>query len=332
MEIYGADLDGIDGRLVKFNTQNESNRKGASILGLASKVVKEGYHRAVKAIETMGEPWKTNVQSTGYTIQLMPSEVPKYSAGLDLPMACMLLQASILGATDKIDIEITKLDKQIGELGGTNITEKFKQLVELKKTKINQKARIVKYRQILSENGDKYLMIGELDIITGNIGAPLRGMFGMMDAARDGFKVIVPEECELHAGLLQQKKTKTEYFIVNNISEVWGIILGKREPQPARSKNPITIRRDLHHIPDISHITGVSRAKWAMTVALAGGHNILLVGPAGEGKTMLGKAALGVLPNLNKEELYEINKISSAAGKLDYNELSLSRPYQEVSN
>src|SRR4030042_3493072 len=111
MEIYGADLSGIDGQLVRFSVVKEPDKRGTTLLGLAQKVVREGYVRAVKAIESLEGNW--DVRSEGYTIDLEPSETPKISAGLDLPIAIMLLQASILQNEEKLAEKIKNLEKEL---------------------------------------------------------------------------------------------------------------------------------------------------------------------------------------------------------------------------
>jgi hypothetical protein len=57
MDIHGADIDGIEGKIIRFEATKEVNRKGVTLLGLASRVVKEGLIRAAKAIETLDGNW-----------------------------------------------------------------------------------------------------------------------------------------------------------------------------------------------------------------------------------------------------------------------------------
>ena len=79
MEIFGADISGIEGQLIRFEATKDEKRQGVILLGLAQRVVKEGYTRASKAIETLDGSWSNILDKQGYTISLYPAETPKKS-------------------------------------------------------------------------------------------------------------------------------------------------------------------------------------------------------------------------------------------------------------
>lgn len=329
MEIYGADINGIDGQLIRFNAVKEEDRRGVSLLGLAQKVVKEGYFRAEKAIGTLEGKWSQMLANSGYTIQLSPAEKQKTSSGLDLPIAVMLLQASILQNLDSLEDQIAKLEEEAGK--DTKKEDAKEKLLEQIKNLVDRRDLILKYRKRISSNKNKYLLIGSLDIVSGRLIAPEHGMFGMIAAAQKGALVIIPEESEIHGALIGESQPGVKVIIANDLQEVWNVLLGVSKARKAKFNPGSVVPKNLtRYTPDLKAIEGVATGKRAMTIALAGGHNILLVGPPGQGKSMLTLAATNLLPKMTSKEMSEVNKVYSAKGELRGNEVLLNRPFQEA--
>jgi magnesium chelatase family protein len=92
-------------------------------------------------------------------------------------------------------------------------------------------------------------------------------------------------------------------------------------PEPAARANPV-------NLPDLADIKGQESAKRALEVAAAGGHNLLMVGPPGSGKSMLASRLPSILPPLEASELLEVSMIHSIAGQLSGGKLSDRRPFR----
>jgi len=107
-----------------------------------------------------------------------------------------------------------------------------------------------------------------------------------------------------------------EVYGVSTLAEVVGLLNGTLEARPHASVDVASMIEQAAAEIDFAEVRGQEAVKRAITVAAAGGHNLLMLGPAGTGKTMMAKALPGILPPLTPEEALEITRIYSAIGRL----------------
>ncbi|MBQ8225389.1 MAG: YifB family Mg chelatase-like AAA ATPase [Bacteroides sp.] len=166
---------------------------------------------------------------------------------------------------------------------------------------------------IQSEKLSSYLMMGELSL-DGSL-QPITGALPIAIKARElGFKgMIVPKQNAREAAVVNNLTV----YGVDNIKEVIEFCNDKRELEPTivNTREEFYNRQSLFDF-DFSEVKGQENVKRALEVAAAGGHNILLVGAPGSGKSMLAKRLPSILPPLSLGESLETTKIHSVAGKL----------------
>ena len=173
---------------------------------------------------------------------------------------------------------------------------------------------------------DQYLVMGELSL-DGQL-RPLRGILPIaIEARKNGFKgFILPKENVREAAIVDQ----LEVIGVTNIKEAVEHLNGKNiiAPMQYDTRETFEFYQNEYEV-DFSDVQGQENIKRAFEIAAAGGHNAIMIGPPGAGKTMLAKRLPTILPPLSLYEALETTKIHSVAGKLGTDaHLISTRPFQ----
>lgn len=290
-----AVINGLRGELVRVEIDVAPGLPACHIVGLPDAALSEARERVRGAIRNSGFEYPVS----RITVNLAPADRRKRGAAYDLAIAIGILVAS----------------GQIRRGGGT------------------------------------WALLGELSL-AGTV-EPIPGVLPMVATlARQGYRrVIVPNANEAEARLV----SGAEAFGVDGLDDAARLIAGPRGRNAARAsrRNAVELsgsRADAVAIGvagvragasptatslaaasepvDLAEIRGQHHARWALEVALAGGHNLLLVGPPGAGKTLLARAIPSLLPPLDDDEALETTVIESVAGLLHEGGLRRARPFR----
>lgn len=177
---------------------------------------------------------------------------------------------------------------------------------------------------------DKFVLLGEVGL-HGEI-RRVPGVLSMAYSAKPGQTMVVPAGNERECALILAKPGHEGCRVspVSELHEVIEFFRGKATLRNALSEK-FEFEQHIVRCPDFSQVRGQERAKKAAEIAAAGGHNMLLIGPPGEGKSLLASAIPGILPKLMNDEVVELTRIYSACGRLDRDGLAVTRrPFRNV--
>ena len=180
--------------------------------------------------------------------------------------------------------------------------------------------------QIPANALDEYMMIGEL------------GLDGKLQPAKGVLPIAIKARAEHFKGLIVPKQNEREAAIVNKInvygietlSDVIALLSGKKQFEPCI----VDTRKEFYEQQydfdlDFADVRGQEKVKRALEVAAAGGHNVIMIGPPGSGKSMMAKRLPSILPPLTLSESLETTQIHSVAGTLKHGSALISqRPFR----
>lgn len=290
----GLSLQGIAGRVVDVQADVANGLPAFTLVGLPDASLSEARDRVRAAVNNSGYTWPT----TKVTVNLTPASLPKQGSGFDVSIA-----TAVLGCQGVVQAQALHGTVLFGELG----------------------------------------LDGRL--------RPSRGVLPAVYAAwqAGARRVVVPWANRAEANAVEQVVAQRsdgslargcEVVTINHLRQVEAVAAGasKAELEAANEADaaglPLSASAsgdgEAAVVPDLADVVGQPQARWALEIAAAGGHHLLMVGPPGSGKTMLACRLPGLLPALEPEHAVEVASLASLAGVLPPSDrLDTRVPFQQ---
>lgn len=180
--------------------------------------------------------------------------------------------------------------------------------------------------QLKSEILEQYVIMGELSL--DGILRPIKGALPIaIQSRKEKFKgLILPKENTMEAAIVND----LEVIGVGTLQEAIDFVVGRKVIDPVHIDTRDLFQANVNNYDvDFKDVQGQENIKRSMEIAAAGGHNVIMIGPPGAGKTMLAKRLSTILPPLTLNEALETTKIHSVAGRLGSNSsLMTARPFR----
>ncbi|MFO0787980.1 MAG: YifB family Mg chelatase-like AAA ATPase [Pirellulales bacterium] len=309
-KLHTFSLLGIDALPVEVEVDVSPGAIPKTILvGLPEQAVKESTHRIERAMVNSGFVRPAD----RVVINLAPAELPKSAGSFDLPIA-----VGILAGSGQFKSEVLDQYAIVGELALDGTTRPVKGALSMAMAAAaitGSGWHAVKGRGNVPSDA-----ASSTPFATPQGASPLRG-------------IIIPSANAGEAAVVEG----LEVIAVDSLAQTIGFLAGQLDIEPTPSRLNQLFQELSHYEDDFADVRGQEMAKRAVTIAAAGGHNLLMVGPPGSGKTMLAKRVPTILPVLSADESVETTRIYSAVGRLAAGQPLLARrpfraPHHTISN